>query len=115
MSFAVFLTLSIILVSLVYFYFKKKFLYFKERGFLYAEPEFPFGSLKGVGFSIHVAELSKKLYDKFKNKAPAIGLFFFTQPVVFLTDLDLIKNVLIKDFNTFHDHGVYVSLANNVR
>lgn len=106
---AVFLGLLAVILALIVYYVKSSFSYFEKHGFEYVKPEFPFGSLKGVGISIHFSQLSREFYNKYKNKAPAIGLYFFTSPVVFLIDLDLVKNVLVKDFNNFHDRGLYVS------
>lgn len=110
MFLAIFSGFLILIITLIVYYVKKQFSYFEERGFEYIKPQFPFGNLKGVGSSIHFSQLSLEYYNKFKNKAPAIGLYFFTRPVVFLIDLDLVKNVLIKDFNNFHDRGLYVSI-----
>lgn len=35
------------------------------------------------------------------------GLYFFTRPIGLLIDLDLIKSVLVKDFQTFNDRNFY--------
>ncbi|KAG5669757.1 hypothetical protein PVAND_000051 [Polypedilum vanderplanki] len=108
-SLEVFLALFLVALGLCVFFIKKKFSYWKERGFDYIEPEFPFGNLKGVGYKIHFSELSREYYERYKNKTSAIGLYFFTQPVVFLTNLDAVKNILVKDFYNFHDRGLYVN------
>ena len=42
---------------------------------------------------------------------PAFGVYFFTNPAVVVSDLDIIKNVLVRDFDVFHNRGLF----NNVR
>jgi cytochrome P450 family 6 len=104
-----FVALAVTVIALLAYWFKKKFSYWENRGFKFVEPEFPFGSLKGVGYKIHFGLKSRQYYLDFKDKAKAIGLYFFTAPVVLVTDLDTIKHVLVKDFNNFHDRGLYVN------
>lgn len=108
MSLAIFLTLLTTVVALAVYYVRKTFSYFKDRGFEFIKPEFPFGNFKGVGTERHFSQMSREFYEQFKNKTPAIGLFLFTNPVVFLIDLDLIKNVFMKDFSNFQNRGLYV-------
>jgi cytochrome P450 family 6 len=108
-SLAVFLTLFLVAILLFVFWIKKKFSYWEERGFDFIKPEFPFGNIKGVGYKVRFSKLSCDYYGRYKNKAAAIGLYFFVQPVVLLTNLDAVKSVLIKDFHNFHDRGLYVN------
>lgn len=37
----------------------------------------------------------------------AFGIYIFFKPNLIITDLDLIRTVLIKEFESFHDHGTY--------
>lgn len=101
------LSLIAVAIGLVYFWIRKIFSFFKDNGFEYVKPQFPFGNLKGVGKDFHVAELMQKHYMQFKGKVPAFGLYFFTNPVIVLTDIELIKNVLVRDFDNFHNRGIY--------
>ena len=107
MGLITFIALIITVIGLVAYWFKKKFSYWKNRGFKFITPEFPFGSLKGVGFKIHFSQKSAKFYNDYKNKAKAIGLYFFTAPLVLVTELDTVKHILVKDFSSFHDRGLY--------
>lgn len=101
--------LVVAIVGLLTLWFKKKFSYWEDRGFLFVKPKFPFGSLEGVGYKIHFSQVSRKYYEEYKNKAKAIGLYFFMAPVAFITDLDTVKDILVKDFSNFHDRGLYVN------
>lgn len=49
----------------------------------------------------------QKLYTKFKGKSPVAGIFFFFSPNVMIIDLDVAKDVLIRDFDTFHNRGIF--------
>ena len=93
--------------SLLFFLVKKKFSFWKDRGFVGPEPIFPFGSMKGVGSSITQAEAMKVIYDKYKGKGPVAGLFVFLGPSLLALDVDFIKNVLVRDFSSFTDRGLY--------
>ncbi|XP_037947258.1 cytochrome P450 6a9-like isoform X2 [Teleopsis dalmanni] len=48
-------------------------------------------------------------YKKFKDTGPFAGFYWFQRPGVFLLDMELIKNVLIKDFNNFTNRGFYTN------
>lgn len=109
MSLNVFISLIVAAVGLIAYYFRRKFSYWEEHGFDFVTPEFPFGNVKGVGYKIHFSLKSQEFYNEFKGKAKAIGMYFFTAPVVVVVDLDTIKHVLVKDFNNFHDRGLYVN------
>lgn len=109
MGWNIFISLVVAVVVLIAFWFKKKFSYWEDHGFQFIKPEFPFGSLKGVGFKVHFGEKSKAFYCEFRNKAKAVGMYFFVAPVILITDLDVVKHVLVKDFNNFHDRGLYVN------
>lgn len=103
------LVLSVLVIGLLVFWFKKKFSYWENHGFKFAKPEFPFGSLKGVGYKLRFSQKTLPYYEEYKKKAKAIGLYFFTSPVAFITDLDTVKDVLVKDFSNFHSRGTYVN------
>lgn len=86
---------------------QKRFKFWEERGFPSLPCTFPFGNLKGVGTEITAFELNDKIYKKFKGKAVAAGMYFFMKPSILPLDLELLKNIFIRDFSTFHDRGFY--------
>jgi cytochrome P450 family 6 len=104
MSLTIFIACLLTLFTLAYLWIKKRFSFFKDHGFLYDEPHFPLGNIeKGK----HLAEVFKKLYDKFKGQVPAFGIFFSVKANFIICDLDLVKDILIRDFEAFHNRGLF--------
>lgn len=97
------------LAALIYYFFNKKFSYFKDRGIPHLKPSFPLGNLQGVGTTVHMFDLLRDIYEKCKDKDVIAGLYNVAAPVYLITDLELIKNVLIRDFNSFVNRGGYVN------
>ncbi|XP_055696558.1 cytochrome P450 6A1-like [Lutzomyia longipalpis] len=97
------------LVILGYLWVKKNYRFFEKRGIPFVTPKFPLGNLWGVGTKRHAGMLVLEAYSKLKGRDILGGVFFFIRPVVMPVDLDLIKHILVKDFQYFHDRGVYVN------
>ncbi|XP_037902962.1 probable cytochrome P450 6a14 [Hermetia illucens] len=93
------------LVTSVYLYFKKKFSYWRERGVVHIKPSFPFGNLS---LKQHFTEFTVDIYKR-KGEASFVGIYFLTKPIVVPVGLDLIQNILVKDFSSFHARGMYVN------
>lgn len=107
---SVFNVLVLILIGLltaIFIYFKTAFNYWKSRNVPHIKPVFPYGNFKDVGRKRHVSDVLRDIYDRFKGTAKFCGIYSFTQPVILLLDLDLIKTVLITEFANFADRGVY--------
>jgi cytochrome P450 family 6 len=51
------------------------------------------------------AILFKRYYDEFKSKGPFCGFYVLFQPLLLITDLNLIKNIFVKDFPIFLNRG----------
>lgn len=111
MSSALFLNILVLfivaIVSAITFFFKWKFTYWEKRGIPFREATVPYGNLAEAGKTKHLSTILQELYHEMKDKATFCGMYFFTTPNVLLLDLDLVKNVLVKDFQYFHDRGVY--------
>ena len=84
-----------------------KLQYFKRCGIPYIEPEFYFGNSRGIGKLFHPSEFITKMYRELKAKGPVGGVFFYTRAVHVATDLDLVKQIMVKDFNIFTNRGLY--------
>lgn len=92
---------------LIYSWTQKRYQFWVQRGFISAPTSFPFGSLKGFGTKIPTCEGLDSYYKNFKGKAKALGLYFFVSPTLMIMDIELLKNVFIRDFTSFHDRGFY--------
>lgn len=102
------LVLSIILA--VFLFFKKKYSYWKDRGVKYVEPSFPMGNFPFV--RAHFKDFIANLY-KYKENSPLLGAYIVTKPVVIAVSLDFIQKVLVSDFSSFHERGMYANEADD--
>ncbi|XP_035774129.1 probable cytochrome P450 6a14 isoform X3 [Anopheles albimanus] len=108
---SVWLTGFIFLVSIAYLYIRSRHNYWKDNGVPYApNPHFFYGHVKGQARTRHGADINKELYDQFKQRAlPYGGISLFVMPSLIVVDPELIKTILVKDFNVFHDRGVFTN------
>lgn len=88
-------------------FFHYKFCYWSLRGFVSTRPWNPLGDFYDVGFRYHFVEKFGVLYQKFKTKAKIFGTYISVAPSLVVTDLDLVRTILVKDFQYFQDRGVY--------
>ncbi|XP_005184405.2 probable cytochrome P450 6a14 [Musca domestica] len=97
------LLLGSLTLFVVYLY--RLYTYWQRRGILQETPLPLLGNFKGLGTSHHLRDIYQRLYGEFKGKAQMVGSYMFMQRSALLLDLDLIKNVLIKDFAYFQNRG----------
>jgi len=92
-----------ILVVAAYLYMTRKFNYWKNQGVL-EMPPIPFlGNFTAcMTLKKSPAYFLKDLYDQGKGM-PYIGFYVLDKPFLLVRDHELIKNILIKDFNYFAD------------
>lgn len=91
----------ILVASVVYWFFKVSFSYFKSRGIPHIEPSFPHGNVKGFGSTIHHWDGVRTIYNKLKGCGKMAGVYYYFSPRILVFDLELAKNILIKDFQNF--------------
>lgn len=93
-------------IVLFYNYLTWNYDFWKKRGVKGPKPKLITGNLGGVLIGIKsIADNTKQIYDEFKSE-PLIGIYGGRSPVLIVNDMDLIKNVLIKDFSVFADRGI---------
>lgn len=102
-----FVLFMILLIILPWLWIKNKYNYWKNKGIPYIQPIFPTGTIRIKGKKLNGAFINQQYYEMMKEKGPFCGIFFYIQPAVLALDLDFVKKILIKDFQHFHDRGMY--------
>ncbi|XP_023312855.1 cytochrome P450 6A1-like, partial [Anoplophora glabripennis] len=97
------------LLAITYAYFKWTYQYWKNRNVPYIEPTIPFGNT-GNPLTEPLGEAIAELYRKAKAKGwKYCGMYISLSPNLLIVDLDLVKNILTKDFQHFMDRGTYTN------
>lgn len=95
-------------ILFVYLKVQKNYKYWSDRGILHDTPKFFMGSLIGLGKTRSLTEIVRYYYVKYHNSGlPFVGFYVFFRPTAFIIDLDLVKNILVKDFNYFCERDLY--------
>lgn len=102
------ITLILVSVALIFLYLKYAFSYWKRRGVPYLKPQIPFGNTKDIilgrqNFGLNLAELYEKV------EGPYAGFYMSVKPALLIKDPELIKKLLIKEFDSFSDRGIYIN------
>lgn len=93
----------------LYYYFSRNFNYWKKKNVPGPKPTPFYGNLKQTALrkkNISVA------FEEFYNAYPKekyVGLYRMTTPCLLIRDLDIIKQIMIKDFDLFQDRGLEFS------
>jgi cytochrome P450 family 6 len=99
---------------LVCIYLVIRFFYshWERKKFPFIKPVIPFGNLRSV--TQKKRSFGTAIYDLYTStKEPFIGIYLFWRPALLIRDAELAKRILIKDFASFHDRGVYVDEKND--
>ncbi|XP_071646284.1 cytochrome P450 6A1-like isoform X1 [Temnothorax longispinosus] len=108
-SFEILCGIAVVIILALYYFLTSNYDFWKSRGVRGPRPIPVFGNLKNVTFSkISVGYYLAELYNEYKDEA-VLGIFAGKMPILIVKDLDLIKDVLIKDFSTFANRGIPVS------
>lgn len=93
--------------ALIYVFLKRWVHYWKRRNVPYIQPTIFYGNSRGLGKEFFLNEFVKRMYLQLKPLGPVGGLFVFIRRVAIINDLDLVKTILVKDFNIFSNRGTY--------
>lgn len=104
--------LVLILLTVIYLWFRHAFGYWGRRGVPFLPPEFPFGNVRQL--ALRRQNLGLNMRDHYRAaqanwgpQQPYFGIYMFTKPLLLVLDLDLIRTIFIKEFAKFPDRGVY--------
>ena len=103
----VILSILLLVLTTVYVYYLRQFQYWKRRNVKFIKPTFPGGNMGTAQVTETMGEVFLKLYNETKHEK-FVGTWMMFKPSLMVNDPDLIKNIVIKDFNHFQDRGVYV-------
>uniref|UniRef100_U5EKC8 Putative cytochrome n=1 Tax=Corethrella appendiculata TaxID=1370023 RepID=U5EKC8_9DIPT len=103
------LYLVILIVCLVYYFVRQKFSYWSDRNVAHLPPKFPLGNLTGMGTKYHLIDIMRSTYEKFKNSEKIAGMYFSFGPVLVPIDLNIVETILVKNFSSFPNRGVYLN------
>lgn len=102
------LTAFVAIFLALYYYLTSKFDFWKNRGVSGPRPVPFFGNAKDVLLrKIGIGSFIAELYKRYDNES-MFGIFIGRSPNLVLRDLDLIKDVLIKDFSIFDNRGLNI-------
>nr|AVL92861.1 CYP450 [Locusta migratoria] len=98
-------------LALLALYGRHRWSYWIRRGVPYLPgAPFPFGhAWRAMLFQRYIGDVISDLYWKVPASEPLGGIFMFLKPGVVARDPELIKHMLVKDFQHFHDRGLYVN------
>lgn len=101
------ITLFLLCILSVYIWLRKHYNYWSERNVLCEKPLYFLGNMKGIGRLYNFRDIDERIYKKFKGKAPFVGFYSFLNRSAFVMDLELIKRIMVKDFSSFADRGLF--------
>ncbi|KAH8401696.1 hypothetical protein KR009_007399 [Drosophila setifemur] len=105
---SLFISLIALVISLLLFVARRRLGYWQRRGIPHDVPHPLYGNIKDWPKKRHIATIFKDYYMKYKGSGyPFAGFFFFYTRTAVITDLDLVKRVMIKDFNNFENRGIF--------
>ena len=90
----------------LYFHFTRNFNFWHKLGVPYVKPTPFVGNLKDcVLLKATIGEQLQRIYNEHSDKT-YVGIFAFDKPSLLIRDLEMVKNILVKDFQTFMDRAV---------
>lgn len=98
------LTLTLVLfVQLV----RRRYTHWQREGVVEEPAKFPFGVLddaikRKASFGIIISDI----YNRYSDKI--VGLYMGYKPILMVRDVQLARQILTGDFNSFHDRGIFV-------
>uniref|UniRef100_A0A182NFE2 Cytochrome P450 n=1 Tax=Anopheles dirus TaxID=7168 RepID=A0A182NFE2_9DIPT len=95
-----------LIAAVVFFGLKYIYSYWDRHGLPNLKPEIPYGNLRALaqkkeGFNVTV----NKLYERSSERL--VGVYLFFRPAILIRDAHLAKRIMVNDFQSFHDRGVY--------
>jgi cytochrome P450 family 6 len=107
-----FLALIVILLIALVLFVRRQYTYWEHVGIPSVPANFPFGNLQSIAKKER--SFGTAIYDIYKQTTePFLGIYLFFRPAILVNDAELVKNMLTRDFQYFHDRGVYCDRKND--
>ncbi|KAF5306324.1 hypothetical protein FQA39_LY09022 [Lamprigera yunnana] len=88
----------------IYSYIIKPMHYWKNKNVVHKKPLPLFGNMLPLVLKqYNNTTLLRNIYEEFPNER-YVGMYFFRSPALLIRDPDLIKRIMVKEFDTFADH-----------
>ncbi|KXJ70068.1 hypothetical protein RP20_CCG024945 [Aedes albopictus] len=85
-----------------------QFRYWTRCGVPQLDPSFPFGNFSEFFCQKNgIPSTYANLYHRTKH-LPYVGIYLSLRPALLINDPELVKNILTRDFEHFHDRGIHV-------
>lgn len=89
----------------LYLYLTRNYNYWKERNVPHVQPKFIFGNVFDI-FALKTS-IGDYMYQLHKStNDPYTGFFAFDRPYLLIRDTNLIKSILVRDFDHFNDRSI---------
>ncbi|XP_067009323.2 probable cytochrome P450 6a13 [Anabrus simplex] len=107
------LVMLLFLLSMLFGFITYKQTYWKRKGVFHLEPQFFFGNFKKVTLlRAHIAEVVRELYDEIGDRK-LCGIYQVMRPALIVKDPEILRLILVKDFQNFMDRGIGFDLKND--
>lgn len=100
------LALILILLAVTFLFIRRQYTHWDHAGIPCLSAKFPYGNIKSVVSKER--SFGTAIYDIYKQtKEPFLGIYLFFRPSILVNDPEIVKNILTRDFQHFHDRGTY--------
>ncbi|XP_025831660.1 probable cytochrome P450 6a14 [Agrilus planipennis] len=115
MIFEVVISLVLVFCTIIILYLKWTFRYWKNRNVYVPYPSLPFGNVYNIiTGQENLGDLATNIYNTVKTKKlPCGGFHFVFKPFLVPVENNLLRHILITDFQHFTDHLVFVEDEND--
>ncbi|EDW00823.1 probable cytochrome P450 6a13 [Drosophila grimshawi] len=96
-----------IAVGAIYALLDQHYSYWRRRHVPGERPRFLLGNMGGLGRHWHWTDIDWRIYQRFAGRERFCSFYTFLTKALFLLDLELIKRIMISDFNSFADRGLF--------
>uniref|UniRef100_A0A1I8P471 Cytochrome P450 n=1 Tax=Stomoxys calcitrans TaxID=35570 RepID=A0A1I8P471_STOCA len=102
-----FVALLVLTLLALYLWLNDHYSYWEKRNVPHDKPSFFIGNMQGLGKRYHWRDINERIYRKYKSITPIAGFYTFTTRAAFVLDLDIIKDIMVRQFQSFSDRGLF--------